>query len=74
MLKRCLELVEDDLPVSSSSKKTTQKTAKKQTPKKSTIFDLIPEQKRLTITKKVGKSQVKRKSFSQRNVLNSQSF
>lgn len=61
MLKRCLQLVEDDLS-SSSLKQTKQKSNKKH--KTSTIFDLIPEQKRLTITKKVGKSQIKRKFFN----------
>lgn len=60
ILKRCLQLVEDDLPVSSSSKQTTHGMKKK--PKKNhTIFDLIPEQKRLTITKKSGKNATKRK-------------
>ncbi|XP_055295601.1 active regulator of SIRT1-like [Sitodiplosis mosellana] len=59
ILKRCLELVEDDLPSSLSSKQTKPNTNKKHT--KSTIFDLIPEQKRLTITTKAGKNQTKQK-------------
>lgn len=59
VLKRCLELVEDDLPVNLKSKQSKPNTNKKQ--KHSTIFDLIPEQKRLTITTKIGKSQTKRK-------------
>lgn len=59
ILKRCLELVEEDLPTSSSSKHAKPNLNKSQ--KKSTIFDLIPEQKRLTITTKGGKNQTKRK-------------
>lgn len=62
VLKRCLELVEDDVAVSTTSKQTKQKANRKQKVKSSTIFDLIPEQKRLTITTKVGKSQIKRES------------
>lgn len=59
ILKRCLQLVEDDLPVNSTSKQTTH--VKKKPKKNHTIFDLIPEQKRLTITKKTGKNATKRK-------------
>lgn len=59
VLKRCLELVEEDLPTSSSSKQT--KTNPNKQKKKSTIFDMIPEQKRLTVTTKTGKNQIKRK-------------
>lgn len=59
VLKRCLELVEEDLPTSSSSKQTKTNTNKQK--KRSTIFDLIPEQKRLTVTTKTGKNQIKRK-------------
>lgn len=58
ILKQCLQLVEDDLLVSSSSKQT-KKAAKKKS-KNGSIFDMIPEQKRLTITTK-GKNQMKRK-------------
>lgn len=62
VLKRCLQIVEDDLPLCSSSKQTKKNFKKKPKPKNSTIFDLIPEHKRLTITTKVGKSQTKSKS------------
>lgn len=58
ILKRCLQLVEEDLPECSSSKQTAHKKKQK---KNYTIFDMIPEQKRLTITKKTGKNAVKRK-------------
>lgn len=62
ILKRCLELVEDDLPQTSSSKQAKHDVNKKQKKKKNnTIFDLIPEQKRLTVTTKSGKNAVKRK-------------
>lgn len=60
ILKRCLQLVEEDLPESSSSKQTKH-GVKKNSKKHHTIFDLIPEQKRLTITKKTGKNATKRK-------------
>lgn len=62
MLKRCLQLVEDDLPRSSSSKHTKKNPNKKRN--NSTIFDMIPQQKRLTITTKAGKNQIKRKPHS----------
>lgn len=58
VLKQCLQIVEEDLPInasSSSSIKGKQKAKKKQ--KASTIFDLIPEQKRLTIKRKNSKGQ-----------------
>lgn len=56
ILKQCLAIVEEDLPTNSaSSQKTKQKPKKKQ--KSNTIFDLIPEQKRLTIKKKNCKGQ-----------------
>lgn len=64
ILKRCLQLVEDDLPERSSSKQTTH-VKKKKPKKKHTIFDLIPEQKRLTVTTKAGKNAVKRKSLNE---------
>ncbi|XP_031623982.1 uncharacterized protein LOC116341199 [Contarinia nasturtii] len=59
ILNRCLELVEDDLPVNLKSKQSKKSTNKKR--KHSSIFDLIPEQKRLTITTKIGKTQIKQK-------------
>lgn len=58
LLKKCLQLVEDDLPVGSKKAKRYMKNKQK----KSSIFDMIPEQKRLTITMKAGKNQAKRKS------------
>lgn len=58
LLKRCLQLVEDDLPECSSSKQTKHNSKKK--PKNNSIFDMIPEQKRLTITTKSGKNHTKR--------------
>lgn len=58
ILNQCLQLVEDDLPTNSTSSKTSKK--KKQTKQKGgSIFDLIPEQKRLTITRKNKKNQTK---------------
>lgn len=60
ILKRCLQLVEDDLPGCSSSKQAKH-GLKKKSKKNHTIFDLIPEQKRLTVTTKAGKNAVKRK-------------
>lgn len=64
ILKRCLQLVEEDLPKSSSSSSSKQTThgAKKKPKKNHTIFDMIPEQKRLTVTTKAGKNGVKRKT------------
>lgn len=60
ILKRCLQIVEDDLPQSSAKapKQTKQNVRNKQ--KSGSIFDMIPEQKRLTITK-IGKNHDKRK-------------
>lgn len=61
ILKRFLQLVEDDLPQNSSKtpKQARQNVKNKQ--KNGSIFDLIPEQKRLTMVTKAGKNKVKRK-------------
>lgn len=62
ILKRCLQLVEDDLPQCSSSKPSKQNIQKK-AKKNHTIFDLIPEQKRLTITTKAGKNGTAKRKY-----------
>lgn len=64
ILKRCLELVAEDLP--SSSKNTKKQNAKDKLKKAKkgdagSVFEMIPERQRLTITTKVGKNQKKRK-------------
>lgn len=54
LLKKCLEIVEEDLPKCSSEKKN--KKQKKPAQKNDSIFDLIPEKKRLLIQTKTGKN------------------
>lgn len=50
ILKKCLEIVEEDLP-QIKEKKVKQK---KLPQKKSSIFDMIPESKRLLVKSKTG--------------------
>lgn len=54
LLRKCLEIVEEDLPKCGSEKKNNKQKKPKQ--KKDSIFDLIPEKKRLLIQTKTGKN------------------
>lgn len=56
LLRKCLEIVEEDLPKSSSEKKNNKQ--KKPPQKKDSIFDLIPEKRRLLIQTKTGKNEI----------------
>lgn len=52
LLRKCLEIVEKDLPKCTSEKKNNNQKNRPQ--KKDSIFDLIPEKKRLLIQTKTG--------------------
>lgn len=56
LFRKCLEIVEEDFPKTSSQKKNKQK---KPIQKKDSIFDLIPEKKRLLIQTKTGKREIR---------------